>query len=180
MPEIPFTKVQSVGNDFVLVRLEDLEPEQLPTLAIAAADRRTSIGSDGLLALGKNGDCLILRMFNTDGSEDFCGNGIRCAALYAFKHGMIGRKATVCHHGETVRVEVGENGQVTSHFDPPDYNPSVVPTSLDRELFFEELEVSGEKLVMSSISTGSTHTVILTDKLPEDGEFFRLGPAIEH
>ncbi|RYG31978.1 diaminopimelate epimerase, partial [bacterium] len=69
-----FWKVQAIGNDFPLVRLEDVETAALPALAISMADRRFGVGGDGLLGVGTDPDGeLRLRMFNPDGTEDFCG-----------------------------------------------------------------------------------------------------------
>ena len=54
------------------------------------------------------------------------------------------------------------------------------PSSFDGELFDAPLEVAGETLIVSALSTGSTHTILFTDTLPDDATFFRLGPALEH
>src|SRR5690349_20338591 len=80
---IPFFKVESVGNDFVLVEREKVEGVDLPQLAIESCRRHFSIGADGLLVIWQEGKDVELRMFNPDGTEDFCGNGIRCASVVA-------------------------------------------------------------------------------------------------
>src|SRR5438132_8303259 len=86
-----FSKVQSIGNDFVLVHLDEVNPAELPELARQLCDRHFSIGGDGLLAISPQDGDILLRMFNSDGSEDFCGNGLRCAAVYALRQGWTGR-----------------------------------------------------------------------------------------
>jgi len=177
---LPFVKVQSLGNDFVLVHLDEVDQNALPQLARETSDRRFAIGSDGLLVIGPEGDGLRLRMFNTDGSEDFCGNGIRCAALYGFRKGWSGVETSIHHFGETVSTTILDDGRVRSVFPPPDYRPEAVPMAREGELFMAPIEVLGETLTLSAVTTGSTHTVILADRLPDDAEFFRIGPAIEH
>jgi diaminopimelate epimerase len=177
---VPFSKVQSIGNDFVLLHLDSIDPDLLPYLARETADRRFAIGSDGLLAVGIEGKSLRLRMFNTDGTEDFCGNGIRCAAVYAFRKGWTDGRAPIRHLDHIVETSVGPGGMVTSKFDPPSFEPQDVPLDRPTELFMQPVEVLGETLVLSAVTTGSTHTVILTDRLPDDEQFHLLGPAIEH
>lgn len=89
MIQVPFWKVESIGNNFPLFHLDDLGAAGgdveavLPKLAVLASDARFGIGGDGILVVSMEGPDLRLRMFNPDGSEDFCGNGIRCAVVHA-------------------------------------------------------------------------------------------------
>jgi hypothetical protein len=82
--EVPFTKMQGLGNDFVLFDgLRSplcLTPEQVCRIA----DRRLGIGCDQGLLLepgqGPKADARY-RIFNADGKEvEQCGNGSRCVA----------------------------------------------------------------------------------------------------
>ena len=117
--KIPFWKVEAIGNDFVLVHLDGLDPNSLPDLARRVSPRRFGVGSDGLLAVGTLDGRLVLRMFNPDGSEDFCGNGLRCAAWHAVleaEHGrpMVAGSAFEIMHGGLVmpakrRIAAGGN-----------------------------------------------------------------------
>jgi len=85
MSSIPFTKVQGLGNDFVVVDLRRSAPVPSPTepeLARRICDRHFGLGADGVLAIlpGDEGDARM-RVINADGSEaEMCGNGIRCVA----------------------------------------------------------------------------------------------------
>lgn len=86
-----FTKMQGIGNDFVMV---DTIATPLPSLDLAELARRTNdrkfgIGGDGLI-LVESGERapFRMRMFNPDGSEsEMCGNGIRCFAKLLRDHG---------------------------------------------------------------------------------------------
>src|SRR5205823_13243341 len=69
---------------------------------------------------------------------------------------------------------------VASHVPPANFTPSAVPVCADQELFMSPLQVLGQELKVSAVTTGSTHTVILADHLPNDEEFLKLGPAIEN
>ena len=205
---IPFWKLQSIGNDFPLVHLDDLgallervaretreaspPPEAecfvlpdaaatdldglLARLAVAMADRRFGVGGDGLLAAAKTGEGRVrLRMFNPDGTEDFCGNGLRVAAVHARAQGWVGETFTIDHLGRAVPVEIG-GGEVETRLGGASYLPADVPLR-GPELFRAALP--GGR-IGSSLTTGSTHTVVWVDELPEDEAFFAESPALEN
>ncbi len=187
MRVLPFVKLQSVGNDFPLLRTSDLLlrfgsalEEALPALAEAICDRRFGVGGDGLLTLGEESDgALRMRMFNPDGTEDFCGNGLRCAARFAAGDGPA-RKVLRHLHVE-VPTEVLEDGRIRTTLGAPSYDPKRVPLRpglgeiYDRPLF-EDLGLSVRG---SSLTTGSTHTVLQVPELPDDEAFVRWSRAIE-
>ncbi len=88
---IPFTKAQAAGNDFVILdntaaaiggKIDDLG-----RFAKFACMRKYSVGADGVLVLEDSAaHDFKMRVFNPDASEAaMCGNGIRASALYAFK-----------------------------------------------------------------------------------------------
>lgn len=182
MSVLPFCKMQSVGNDFVLVQLSDLKrvacDERLPDLARALCSRRTSIGSDGLLVLDSQGVGLVLRMFNPDGSEDVCGNGSRCSALYAVRRGWVSASHVIEHGGRAVRATVHDDGRVTTEAGRANFDPEAVP--LDTRL--HETEMVEEPVcgvIGTAVNVGSTHFVSIVDELPDDRTFFAVSPKIE-
>ncbi len=85
--KIQFTKAVATGNDFIIVdnRKRALEEKSLSLFAKRACNRKRSIGADGILVIELSKRCdFRMRIFNPDGSEaHMCGNGSRCAALYA-------------------------------------------------------------------------------------------------
>src|SRR5437763_1678332 len=83
---IPFTKMQGVGNDFVVVDGRSIPSEDWPAFAIRVCNRHTGIGADGLLVIDRSDSAdVVMRMFNPDGTPDVCGNGMRCVARYEFE-----------------------------------------------------------------------------------------------
>lgn len=92
-----FSKMQAAGNDYVFVDGREVKTD-LPGLAVRVSDRRYGIGSDGLISVTPEDGGVRMRIFNADGSEGMtCGNGMRCAALFAAKRfGMERKKLTVC------------------------------------------------------------------------------------
>ena len=84
--ELNFTKMTGSGNDFIIIDNRDrvLAGRESET-AKKICRRKFSIGADGLLLIENSERAdFRLRIFNPDGSEpEMCGNGARCAALYA-------------------------------------------------------------------------------------------------
>ena len=96
MNNIAFVKMVASGNDFVVIdnRKPAVPVARLRAFARAICDRNYGAGGDGLIALerSKKSD-FRMRIINSDGSEaEMCGNGARCAALFAVKNKMAGKK----------------------------------------------------------------------------------------
>lgn len=90
----PFSKVEGLGNDFVLLdhrsRVTNGAPvaslAQLRAWAPAWCDRRRGVGADGLLVVTDSvraGVDAGMVVINADGSRpEMCGNGLRCVASH--------------------------------------------------------------------------------------------------
>jgi len=91
MAIIQFHKYQGTGNDFVMVdnRLDTFDKDDLQLIG-RLCDRRFGIGADGVILI-ENSDVVDFEMiyFNPDGSQSLCGNGSRCAVMFASNLGMI-------------------------------------------------------------------------------------------
>lgn len=119
---IRFTKMQGIGNDFVMVDAlqGNLSNVDWPELTRQTNDRRFGVGADGLIILERGAQAPFrMRMFNPDGSEsEMCGNGIRCYAKLLRDHGHISEDqvsvetgAGVLHLsfvGDQVKVDMGK------------------------------------------------------------------------
>lgn len=84
MRPLQFTKMQGLGNDFVVLDGPmSLETEEI----VALCDRRFGVGADGVLIVS-DGDPVRMEYWNADGSPaEMCGNGLRCIARYAYDKG---------------------------------------------------------------------------------------------
>ena len=83
---IDFTKMEAVGNDFVVVdNRSGLLSTLKPGIVKSICSRRTGVGADGLLLLSPHDEYdFLMEYYNADGSPgDMCGNGARCIALFA-------------------------------------------------------------------------------------------------
>src|SRR6266403_3003319 len=86
MPPL-FTKFHGFGNDYLVIRSDDLNELGDPgAFAKRICDRHYGAGADGiaLVSQSENSDAdFHVRIFNPDGSEaGLSGNGTRCAAAY--------------------------------------------------------------------------------------------------
>jgi diaminopimelate epimerase len=105
--ELPFTKYQGTGNDFIMVdqRFVSYIDPQNTALIQHLCHRRFGIGADGLILLEKSikTDFKMI-YFNADGREStMCGNGGRCIvhfahALGVFKDSCIFEAIDGVHH----------------------------------------------------------------------------------
>jgi diaminopimelate epimerase len=84
MAKISFIKVESLGNDFVIVDQSGGARRWTPSQAATICDRRQGVGTDGLILLGPATRAGIrFRLFNSDGSQaEWSGNGVRGVAAY--------------------------------------------------------------------------------------------------
>ncbi len=120
MPPIPFAKLQATGNDYILVEASLAGRMNFRSLARQITHRKYGVGADGLLLLSIHPvHHLQMRIINPDGSEaEMCGNGIRCFALYVWRHRLARQKVLHIHtraglkrvwrHASTIWVDMGE------------------------------------------------------------------------
>jgi diaminopimelate epimerase len=185
---LAFTKMQGVGNDFVVVDGRERAELDWAALAIRLCDRHKGVGADGLLALDSSDRAdLLMRMFNPDGTPDVCGNGLRCIARYAIERGVVSddrlRIETFLDVREAVanRTPSGHVESVTVNMGPPRFAPSEVPVVAEQPVRKEALTLpDGETLTITALSTGSTHAVTFVSELPDDTRFFAISPQVEH
>lgn len=107
--------MHAAGNDYVYIVDQGYETERLAEFSRFASDRHKGIGGDGVICVKKLAENAIrMRIFNSDGSEGAtCGNGMRCAALFAAKYlGTNPNELTVkAKAGDySVRLFFNENG----------------------------------------------------------------------
>jgi diaminopimelate epimerase len=189
--ELKFWKVESIGNHFPLIHLDSVTgetPEAITTalskLSIDMCRHHFGIGGDGLLAVGMEEGDVRLRMFNPDGTEDFCGNGIRCAAQHVHAQGWVAESFNVRHLDRVVPVTIKE-GVIRTVIGLASYDPQDVPTSIAGELFDETIfaaRIDDWSVVLngSALSTGSTHVILPTGSLPDDDGFVKISSKLEH
>jgi len=183
-----FTKMQGVGNDFVVVDGRRNASVDWSTLSMELCDRHTGIGADGLLVLENTHVADVrMRMFNPDGTPDVCGNGLRCVARYAVERGIVrGDKLRIATLAgvRDASMNRGASGcieSITVAMGVPRFDPSQIPMRVAGSRVIDyplELD-NGASLTISALSTGSTHAVAFVDCLPEDSQFQTVSPQVE-
>lgn len=200
---LPFSKVQGLGNDFVVVdlragRVDDdtAAAIQDPTTVRAVCDRHFGVGADGVLAIlpGQQGDARM-RVLNADGSEaEMCGNGIRCVAKVLYESDATLRRSPLridtgaglleCEMGpgpgggvDSVAVQMGQ----------PRWARSEIPMSPGgaARAIRTPIEVQGQgesrQFLFTAVSMGNPHAVIFVEDETTDLRALaeQYGPKLE-
>jgi diaminopimelate epimerase len=192
---LDFTKLQSAGNDFVLVATDGIARDW-PQLAIAVCRRHFGVGADGLLLLlpSEKAD-FGMQVFNADGSEaEACGNGLRCLVKYIVDRGLVDsnidtitietiaglRKAGILMEAGEIKIQV-EMGK-------PEFDAARIPVAVakgkgklvDIKLTADyPLTIAGRELQLSFVAIGNPHAVYF-QKQPLAGFLLSsIGPLVE-
>ncbi|MBE7705551.1 MAG: diaminopimelate epimerase [Cyanobacteria bacterium SIG29] len=169
MTIINFTKMQGLGNDFIVLDFEEYKktnknPEEL---AIKLCDRHFGIGADGLMIVNPNTTQTDIGWFfyNNDGSiAQMCGNGIRCFAKYVYEKGLINKKEfSVETKAGTIIPKILDNGLIKVNMNKPILEPKKIPVNVENNLNFE-VKVSDRTFMANAVSMGNPHCVIITDE----------------
>lgn len=179
---LAFTKMQGLGNDFIVFEAPAEGPLPTPAVLRSLADRRTGIGFDQALVLAPpraGGTDVFYRIFNSDGSEvEQCANGARCiASLVARKLGR--SKVQLDSAGGRVAGELHQDGTVSLDMGEPNFDPASLPFEASREADIYPLRVGEQELQIGAVSMGNPHAVIQVANVraaPVD----TLGPAVEN
>jgi diaminopimelate epimerase len=182
---IEFTKMQGLGNDFVVFDAPQaaagasLAPDQIRALA----DRHTGVGFDQALVLEAPRDPAhraSYRIFNADGGEvEQCGNGARCiAALLYTRAPELGRELSMGSPGGTVHAHVRQDGLVSVDMGVPNFDPRALPMDAPAEAASYSLDVEGTTLDYGAVSMGNPHAVLRVSEV-RSAPVEHLGPRIE-
>ena len=169
MTIINFTKMQGLGNDFVVLDYEEYKKtNKTPNdLAIKLCDRHFGIGADGLIIVNpdtKDTDIGWI-FYNNDGSiAQMCGNGIRCFAKYVYEKGLVNKKEfSVETKAGTIIPKILDNGLVRVNMSEPILIPEKIPVRISANLNFEII-VSDRTFIANAVSMGNPHCIIITDE----------------
>ena len=179
--EVPFCKMQALGNDFVLLDArntsDSLHDSFADSFAIRqSAQRRHGIGYDQLLLLTNPThaeDAFDLTIFNPDASQaQACGNGTRCVARYVFdydKNFKGKRTLSLWVAGRRLRVERLSERTLAVEMGLPKFSASALDLtkpcrteSLPLALASKNFEKGYDKAF--GVSMGNPHAVFFCDK----------------
>jgi diaminopimelate epimerase len=187
--KVPFTKMQSLGNDFVMLNGIRQDIHITEPIARHLADRRFGIGCDQILVAeseqgrenGGQGLGFQLRIFNSDGSEvGQCGNGARCFAQYLHDQGLVNENNIAVRTMTTeVMLHLKEDGTVTVDMGVPKFDPKQIPLNIDDISQCYEVDLATEKIEFSAMSLGNPHCVISVESV-QNANVESIGPEMEN
>ncbi|HKO55488.1 MAG TPA: diaminopimelate epimerase [Thermoanaerobaculia bacterium] len=168
---LQFAKMAGAGNDFVVIDNRAGRITSPGELTRRLCTRRLSVGADGLILIETSARATFrMRYLNADGSQaDFCANGTRCAARFAFLNVIAPKRMTIETDAGVVGAEVTDGGAVTLSLPSP-------------RLFRPErpLRVGEQTIRGSSILVGVPHYVVFLRRDLWQQDIDNLGRAIRH
>jgi diaminopimelate epimerase len=181
---IKFTKMQGIGNDFVLIdgfsHSIELNAEHIRHLA----DRHFGVGCDQLLLVEKpintHAD-FRYRIFNADGCEvEQCGNGARCFVKFVHEKNLTD-KTQICVETANglIYPKLEDNGLVTVNMGAPRFEPAQIPFIADQLALTYSLNINNIQVEISTVSMGNPHAVQIVENI-ENAPLQTQGPLIEN
>ncbi len=167
---IGFAKMSGSGNDFVVFdNRRRLIGGDVGEFSRRVCERRLGVGADGLILIEKDRESdFRMTYFNADGSRaEMCGNGGRCAALFACVKGIAANEMSFRTddgvHSARVKKSTVKLGMRE-------------PRGLDLDL---RLDLRERELAAAFLDTGVPHVVVAVDDV-EKVDVLGLGKEIRY
>jgi len=181
--KIKFTKMQGLGNDFVVIDAVRQSVDLTSRQAAFLADRHFGVGCDQILIVERptqDGVDFRYRIFNADGGEvEQCGNGARCFVRFALdQHLTEKREIRVETKSGIITPRLEANGEVTVDMGVPIFEPALVPYISTSSALIQPLDVAGTEVAITAVSMGNPHAVQVVDDV-DTAPVATLGPLIE-
>ena len=162
-----FTKMQGLGNDFVVIDAVNQSVCLSPAQRRLLADRHFGVGCDQILLVeGAVGDAdFRYRIYNADGGEvEQCGNGARCFVRYVHDRGMTQKnEIRVETSGGVIIPRLEANGEVSVNMGMPKFEPKQIPFIAEKRAMTYSIDISGRQVEISAVSLGNPHAVELVE-----------------
>jgi diaminopimelate epimerase len=139
------------GNDFVILDNRSGRVADAGDLTRRICTPHLSVGADGLILIEPSARATFrMRYLNSDGSPaDFCANGTRCAARFAFVNVIAPKRMSIETEAGVIGAEVGDGGVVTLALpSPQSFRPQ------------RPLVIGAKTIHGSSIVVGVPHYVV--------------------
>ncbi|MDX1483848.1 MAG: diaminopimelate epimerase [Alphaproteobacteria bacterium] len=180
MDGLPFIKMHGLGNDFVIIDGRGNAVEIGADAARRIADRRTGVGCDQLIVLGraKSRDAeAFMSIRNADGGESAaCGNATRCVAALLMTEN--GTDEAVIETDAGILVGQGAPGGITVDMGPPGTRWQDIPLAEDVDTLHLPL-AAGPVSDPAACSMGNPHATFFVEDLNAI-DIPAIGPGLEH
>ena len=184
MPKIKFTKMNGLGNDFVILDYDEYKKANIPAdkLALKLCNRNFSIGADGLIIVNLDTDKADISwiFYNSDGSiAQMCGNGMRCFSRYIYDKKIIDKKefSVETKAGIIVPKIISEN-EVCVNMGIPILEPNKIPCKTKTNLNIP-YTLNNKDFLLNTVSMGNPHCVIFVEKDSKELAY-KYGSIIEN
>jgi diaminopimelate epimerase len=181
---LKFTKMQGLGNDFVVLDALTYPLSLTRDQLVRIADRHFGVGCDQVLLVERSrlpDTDFHYRIFNADGGEvEQCGNGARCFVRYVRDHGLTTKsEIRVGTRAGVIVPRLEPDGRVTVDMGIPDFEPARIPFDAPARAPTYALELEGHGVEVSALSMGNPHAVQVVADV-ERAPVTTEGPLIEH
>ncbi|TVZ41214.1 diaminopimelate epimerase [Alteromonadaceae bacterium 2753L.S.0a.02] len=181
---VRFTKMQGIGNDFVMIDAISQKVAITPERARKLADRHFGVGCDQVLVVEAPQSAeadFRYRIFNNDGSEvENCGNGARCFAVFVRQRQLTGKQVITVETAKgLLTLHVVGDDQVIVDMGMPEFEPDQIPFNAEHEQLEYQLNLQHQTLTIGVVSMGNPHAVTIVENL-EDYPVTSVGPEVEH
>lgn len=167
MQEIKITKMQGLGNDFVILDYDEYEKTgiTMSELALKLCDRHFGVGADGMIIpkIDTTDTDIGWYFYNSDGTTaQMCGNGMRCFAKYVYDNKLVDKKQfSVQTLAGVIKPELLDSGLVKVDMGAPILENEKIPFKGDRKL-----KVNDKEFEIFPVSMGNPHCIVFTDEDP--------------
>lgn len=159
-----FTKMQGLGNDFVVIDAMNQEINLTTNQIQWLADRHYGIGCDQLLLLEAprtSAEDFFYRIFNANGSEVAqCGNGVRCLARFIAEQKLSSKtQLRIATKTTCMEVELIATNQVRVNMGAPILMADQIPVQQMNEYNQWVFQDNNQAYTFTVLSMGNPHAV---------------------
>nr|WP_325293569.1 carbamoyl-phosphate synthase large subunit [uncultured Oscillibacter sp.] len=185
--KLPFTKMQTCGNDYIFLENFDGRITCPESLCVTFCHRHYGVGADGIILMERSETADVkMRMFNSDGSEGkMAGNALRCLGKYLYDNGFSTKETLTVETGSGIRAVTlyTTNGKVTSA--SVDMGKAALDTSAlkftiaEKQVVDYPVRIAGRPYRITCVDMGNPHCVVFCERVDAvDIDF--IGPRFEH
>ena len=185
--KLPFTKMQTCGNDYIFLENFDGRITCPESLCVTFCHRHYGVGADGIILMERSEIADVkMRMFNSDGSEGkMAGNALRCLGKYLYDNGFSTKGTVTVETGSGLRSVTlyTTNGKVTSA--SVDMGKAALDASglkfpiAEAQVVDYPVRIAGRPYRITCVDMGNPHCVVFCDRV-DDVDIGFIGPRFEH
>jgi len=185
--KLPFTKMQTCGNDYIYFNCLDTTITDPESVSIRLSDRHLGIGGDGVVLIlpSEKADASVI-IYNMDGTNGGVGgNAMRCVCKYLYDEGIVKKPEMLIEmDGVVRRMRVYTTGNlvsmVTADMGKAEFSPCKIPVELDCDrIVNKRLEIGGSEYSITCLSVGNPHCVVFASDI-HCLDLNVLGPMFEN